>query len=52
MNAFKNNCQEEFEVCGMDGNTYNSECTAHAHKVMKDYDGSCRAFGISEHKPR
>lgn len=30
-------------VCGVDGDTYSSECASWAAGVMADYNGPCRA---------
>ena len=46
------NCRTEGAVCGIDGNTYTSECAAHARQVSEDYDGPCRVVGLIGDKPR
>jgi hypothetical protein len=37
-------CSSYGTVCGVDGETYPSECTAWALGVLVDYDGQCRTF--------
>lgn len=40
------NCRTEGVVCGIDGETYLSECAAKANFVLVDYRGPCLAVGL------
>jgi reversion-inducing cysteine-rich kazal motif protein len=40
------NCENNGSVCGIDGETYLSECAAHANQVSVDYQGPCMAVGL------
>ncbi|KAG8240943.1 hypothetical protein J6590_098182, partial [Homalodisca vitripennis] len=39
-------CRRTGVVCGIDGNTYSSECAAVARNVLVDYPGPCLAVGL------
>ncbi|KAG8230672.1 hypothetical protein J437_LFUL010486 [Ladona fulva] len=39
------NCKTEGEVCGINGDTYPSECAAIADRVTVDYHGPCTSVG-------
>lgn len=39
------NCRTKGFVCGHNGETYNSECEAFAHRTTVDYLGICRTVG-------
>ncbi|XP_071445131.1 reversion-inducing cysteine-rich protein with Kazal motifs [Hetaerina americana] len=39
------NCQMHGEVCGINGDTYNSECAAIADRITVDYYGPCVSIG-------
>jgi len=41
----KKGCRHHGQVCGVNGETYSSECSAWAGGVPADYDGTCRAVG-------
>ncbi|XP_012935696.1 reversion-inducing cysteine-rich protein with Kazal motifs [Aplysia californica] len=47
--AYRGHCQTSCSnigvVCGHDGQTYGSECAAHAARVTVDYASKCQAFG-------
>lgn len=43
---FQNGCNRTGEVCGIDGNTYSSECAAWARYIHVDYPGGCIAVGL------
>ncbi|XP_063243675.1 reversion-inducing cysteine-rich protein with Kazal motifs isoform X2 [Bacillus rossius redtenbacheri] len=46
------NCAREGPVCGVDGETYGSQCAAHAARVSVDYAGECRAVGLVSEEAR
>ncbi|CAH2005399.1 unnamed protein product [Acanthoscelides obtectus] len=39
-------CRFRGQVCGFNGQTYMSECAAHADMVSVDYEGPCMAVGL------
>jgi len=43
--AVQTGCDVGALVCGLDGNTYQSECSAWAAGVPVDYTGHCVAVG-------
>lgn len=40
------NCENSGPVCGINGETYLSECAAYANQVSVDYQGPCIAVGL------
>nr|CAD7455214.1 unnamed protein product [Timema tahoe] len=40
------NCESKGTVCGINGETYTSECAAFAARVSVDYSGPCMALGL------
>uniref|UniRef100_A0A1B6DLK0 Kazal-like domain-containing protein n=2 Tax=Clastoptera arizonana TaxID=38151 RepID=A0A1B6DLK0_9HEMI len=46
-----NGCNRTGLVCGVDGNTYSSECSAWARYVQVDYPGICKAVGLIKDRP-
>lgn len=40
------NCENNGPVCGINGETYLSECAAYANQVGADYQGPCIAVGL------
>src|SRR5688572_26762811 len=42
------NCSPQGVICGIDGETYASECAAKSQGIPKDYDGPCRVIGMSD----
>nr|CAI5868539.1 unnamed protein product [Callosobruchus analis] len=40
------NCRTRGQVCGFNGQTYMSECAAHADMISVDYEGPCMAVGL------
>ncbi|CAN7998498.1 unnamed protein product [Ixodes hexagonus] len=42
-------CQQHGLVCGIDGETYKSECEAKAQRVLVDYRGSCLTIAVQDH---
>ncbi|XP_073979383.1 reversion-inducing-cysteine-rich protein with kazal motifs isoform X2 [Rhodnius prolixus] len=45
-------CSNEGSVCGIDGNTYMSECQAHARLIAVDYTGPCITVGLINSEPK
>lgn len=43
--SFQVNCEGSGPVCGIDGETYVSDCAAYANQVSVDYRGPCMAVG-------
>ncbi|KAF6735937.1 Reversion-inducing cysteine-rich protein with Kazal motifs [Oryzias melastigma] len=39
-------CRKQQEVCGHNGETYNTPCHAFSDRVAVDYEGPCRAVGV------
>ena len=39
-------CSSAGTVCGVDGESYSSECTAWANKISVDYQGTCQTIGV------
>ncbi|KAK9507227.1 hypothetical protein O3M35_007133 [Rhynocoris fuscipes] len=45
-------CNDDGTVCGVDGNTYSSECQAHARLIAVDYAGPCITIGLIDAEPK
>lgn len=45
-------CNRTGPVCGIDGNTYSSECSALARHITVDYRGMCLAVGLIGDMPQ
>ncbi|KAK9687648.1 Kazal-type serine protease inhibitor domain [Popillia japonica] len=46
------NCENNWEVCGINGRTYASECAAWSDYTSVDYRGACVAVGLITDKKR
>lgn len=45
-------CNFTGQVCGVDGNTYPSECAAFAESISVDYAGPCASSGLIDYNGR
>lgn len=49
MFSTQNGCNSTGRVCGVDGNTYPSECAAFTESAIVDYAGPCISSGFVGH---